>query len=243
VNSLSVATERLAVRAGYLKGLNGRTGRSFARMLGRNELPPRSEFAQLRPGLRLVIVGLAAWIGLVGVVTLTAVVSMEISSISAPGWLRIGALPAAAGPRSQARSEDIWQRPLFSRNRKLIAAAQSVVASPPPQVREQNITLKGVFLDGTTAKAFLTSPEFPFGSWVALNGEIAGWRVASVNPDQVVLGADDEKLVIAVNRTGAPHSGVSATNLGPTPPKIFGPRQNPNRVSVPLGPGEVLQGR
>jgi hypothetical protein len=66
---------------------------------------------------------------------------------------------------------------------------------------DQNITLKGVFMNGALAKAFLTSAQNPVGVWVQANEEIAGWRVVAVKQDQVLLDAQNEKLVIplAVN--------------------------------------------
>jgi len=56
--------------------------------------------------------------------------------------------------------------------------------------------LKGVFINGASAKAFLTSTQNPLGVWVAVNEEIAGWRVVTIQPDQVLLDAQNEKLVI-----------------------------------------------
>jgi hypothetical protein len=220
--------------------------RQLARMLGRKDLPHRSEFALLRPGLRLLIIGLAGWVGLVAVVTVLAVVSVEVSTMSAPAWWSTRAPSAAtADPRSRAGFEDISQRPLFSRSRKSVSVAQPMAIAPtpstPPQSRDQNIKLKGVFIDGTIVKAFVTSTNSPFGSWIAPNGEIGGWRVAAVTPDQIVLNANAEKLVIPLTFDGPSHAGVApATNVQPNP-TIFGPRQNPNQIRVP--PQAVMRAR
>jgi hypothetical protein len=242
VNSLAAAAERLVVRAGYLKDLPSGVPHQLARILGRQELPQRSEFAQLRPGLRLLIISLAGCVGLVAAVTVIAVLSVEVSTMSVPGWLAPRATSAAtADPRSRTGFENnISQRPLFSRGRKVVAVAQPVAAAaPPPQLRDENLKLKGVFIDGTTAKAFVTSTETPFGSWVALNGVIGGWRIASVTPNQVELGANDEKRVLTLNTDGPPHAGVSAAKE--VQPVIYGPRQNPNQMLVPPQPGGVMR--
>jgi hypothetical protein len=39
--------------------------------------------------------------------------------------------------------------------------------------------------------------------WVQVNGEIAGWRLVGVKPDQVLLDAPNEKLVVPLNVNGA----------------------------------------
>jgi hypothetical protein len=246
VNSL-LLPKLLAAQAAYLKDLPARSGisRQFASMLGRQELPHRSEFAQLRPGLRLLAIGLAGWVGLVAVGTIIGIVSVEVSTMSAPAWLSNRASSAAtADLRSRVGFENISQRPLFSRSRRGVAVVQAqptVIASSPRQVRDQNLKLKGVFLNGEVAKAFVTSTESPSGSWVALNSEIGGWRVASVTSDQVVLNGNEEKLVIPLIFAGPSHAGVApAQGVQPRQP-TSGPRQNPNQAAVP--PPIVIPGR
>ena len=149
-------------------------------------------------------VGLAAWIGLVGLATAMTVVSVEVSTLSLPAWLgtRASASPNT-GIRSPAGFENILQRPLFSRSRQGAAVAVSTPPPPPPVMLDQNIALKGVFMNGTLAKAFLTSAQDPVGVWVQANDEIAGWRVVAVKPDQVLLEGRNEKLVIPLNVNGA----------------------------------------
>jgi len=237
VNSLVPATERLFGQTAYLKDLPAglRMSRLYAALLGRKDLPKRSEFAQLRRGLQLMIIGLAGWVGLVVAATIVAVLSVEASIVSAPAGL--GTRASAAGAvdaGSRAGFENISQRPLFSRSRTPVAVVLPVaLPAPPPPLRDRDIKLKGVFIDGTITKAFLTSTESPFGSWVGLNGEIGGWRVEAVTPDQVVLNASDEKLIIPLTFGGASHAGVSASKDVHPPRPIFGPRQNPNQILVP----------
>jgi hypothetical protein len=198
--SLALATQRLFAH------IVSSSRRSFASrvavILGRAELPGRGELAGLRPATRFLIVGLTVWTGLVGFATVIAVASVEMSTMNLPEWLgtRASASPSVE-TRSAAGFENILQRPLFSRSRQ--AASAKVPTMPPslPVRLDQNITLKGVFMNGALAKAFLTSAQNPVGVWVQANEEIAGWRVVAVKQDQVLLDAKNEKLVIplAVN--------------------------------------------
>jgi hypothetical protein len=201
VTSLPLATERLFAHIPHSPR------RSFASLvamiLGRAELPGREELAELRPATRVLIVGLTAWIGLVGLATIIAVASVKVSTLSLPAWF--GAR-ASASPNTEIRLaggfENILQRPLFSRSRQG-GSVTVPTAPPPPAVLDQNIALKGVFMNGALAKAFLTSAQEPLGLWVQVNGEIAGWRLVGVKPDQVLLDAPNEKLVVPLNVNGA----------------------------------------
>jgi hypothetical protein len=175
----------------------------IADMPGYAELPGRAEFARLRPATRVLIVGLAAWIGLVGLATAVAVGSVETSRLSLPAWL--GARPPAsanAEMNSPARFENILRRPLFSRSRQGVAEVVPTPTFQPATMLDPNITLKGVFMSGVLAKAFLTSAQVPLGVWVQANDEIAGWRVVAVTPDRVLLDGRNEKLVIQLNING-----------------------------------------
>ena len=193
--------------------LSGMTGspRQFAAsrlaaMLGRSDLPGRSDLMALRPATRVVIVGLAAWIALLGVMTLSAVISLELSTVTAPAWFgRSGPGAKASEARAAAGYENIVQRPLFSRNRQVFVAAAPVVPAPPPPVAatlDPGTTLKGVFLSDGVAKAFLITAQNPLGVWVQLNGQIDGWRVTAVTPGHVVLEGQGEKLTVFLHASG-----------------------------------------
>jgi hypothetical protein len=200
VTSLPLATQRLFAH------IVSSPRRSFASrvamILGRAELPGRGELAGLRPATRFLIVGLTVWIGLVGLATVIAVASVEMSTMSLPAWFdaRASASPSIE-IRSAAGFENILQRPLFSRSRQAAAATVSTLPSLPVTL-DQNITLRGVFMNGALAKAFLTSAQNPLGVWVQTNEEIAGWRVVAVQHDQVLLDAQNEKLVIPLTVNG-----------------------------------------
>ena len=172
----------------------------LAAMLGRAELPRREELAALRPATRGLIVGLIAWIGLVGLVTTLAIVSVEVSAVSLPSWLDSRASASLSTTnRTAAAFDSIVQRPLFSRNRQLPVAMVAALPPPPPPpvvAVDRGITLKGVFINGAQAKAFLISTQNPLGAWAQAGEEIAGWRIVAIEPDQVMLEGHHEKLVV-----------------------------------------------
>jgi hypothetical protein len=176
----------------------------LAAMLGRADLPSRSELTALRPATRVLILGFAAWIGLVGVMTLSAVISLELSTVTAPTWFgRSGPVAKASEARAAAGFENIVQRPLFSRNRQGFVAAEPVAAPPQPMATlDAGITLKGVFMSDGVAKAFLVTTQSPLGVWVQVSGQIDGWRVAAVTPEHVVLEGQGEKLTVPLHASG-----------------------------------------
>ena len=175
----------------------------LAALLGRADFPSRSEFAELRPATRVLITGLAAWIGLVGAVTAIAVISVEMSTMSVPAWFSTRGPASKGGAIRAASFENIVQRPLFSRNRQVVVAPEPASAPPLPTLTlDQGITLKGVFVNEGFAKAFLLTTQNPVGVWVQVNEEINGWRVAVVSPDQVVLEGQNQKLVVPLNVSG-----------------------------------------
>lgn len=176
----------------------------LAAMLGRTDLPSRSELTALRPATRVLILGFAAWIGLVGVMTLSAVISVELSTVTAPTWFGSRSPAAkASDARAAAGFENIVQRPLFLRNRQGFVAAEPAAAPPPPMATlDSGMTLKGVFMSDGVAKAFLATTQNPLGVWVQLNGQIDGWRVAAVTPEHVVLEGQSEKLTVPLHASG-----------------------------------------
>ena len=176
----------------------------LAAMLGRTDLPSRSELTALRPATRVLILGFAALIGLVGVMTLSAVISLELSTVTAPTWFgRSSPAAKASDARAATGFENIVQRPLFSRNRQGFVAAEPVAAPPPPMATlDSGMTLKGVFMSDGVAKAFLITTQNPVGVWVQLNGQIDGWRVAAVTPEHVVLEGQGEKLTVPLHASG-----------------------------------------
>ena len=202
MTSFSMATQR--VFAHVVGSSRHSVAYYLAALLGRSRFPGRDELAGLRPQTRFLIIGLLAWIGLVGLVTVVASASVEMSTMEFPTWFVARASTSAANEtQPQSGFENILQRPLFSRTRQGAAPPQAYVASPPPPplMLDRGLVLKGVFINGPSAKAFLTSAQNPLGTWVRAGDEIAGWRVVAVKPDQVVLDGQNQKLVIPLSNS------------------------------------------
>lgn len=166
-------------------------------------LPSRQALVGLPPATRYLIVGLAGLIGLVAAITVSAIIAVELSASSHPAWFGSGPFSeSTARSRKDKTYEHVVERPLFSRNRQgSVAVADSPIAAvaPAPPALDQGIILRGVYINGISAKAFLTSPQNPVGSWVNVNGEISGWRLVDVKPQQVMLEGQGEKLALKLN--------------------------------------------
>jgi len=145
----------------------------------------------------------AGWIVLAVLVTLAAVISVEMSAVSMPEWFGVPSSGSrAASARSPANFENIVQRPLFARSRQGMVQAPVPLQAPPPppaSTLDRDVTLKGVFISGSIAKAFLLSPQNPLGLWVQAGEDIAGWNVVAVQPDQVILQGQGEKWIVQRN--------------------------------------------
>lgn len=178
----------------------------IAALLGRSELPSLSEISALRPATRVLLAGFSGGIVLVFLVTVAAVISVEMSAVSLPEWL---ALPSSAARGAAARPlaglENIVQRPLFSRSRQSVTLSQAAVlaAAPTAVALEQDITLKGIFMNGALAKAFVLSPQNQLGVWVQTGEEISGWRVLGVQPGYVLLEGQGEKRTVQLHAGSA----------------------------------------
>jgi TM2 domain-containing membrane protein YozV len=176
-----------------------------AALLGRTEFPGIGELAALRPATRVLIAGLSGLIILVILVSVAAVVSVEMSTITLPEWLGTpSSAPAGTAARPPANFENIVRRPLFSRSRQGMsqASVSMPVQPPPPSTLDQDITLRGVFMSGPLAKAFLLSSQSPLGAWVQVDEEVAGWRVMAVQRDHVLLEGQGQRLIVQLNVGG-----------------------------------------
>jgi hypothetical protein len=202
VTSPVVTQGRLAALAGSSRRL---AASGTAALLGRTEFPGIGELAALRPATRVLIAGLSGWIILVVLVSLAAVVSVEMSTITLPEWLGTPSSPSGgAAARPPASFENVVRRPLFSRSRQGISQASvpMPVPPPPPSTLDQDVTLRGVFMSGPLAKAFLLSSQSPLGAWVQAGEEVAGWRVVAVQRDQVLLEGQGQRLIVQLNVSG-----------------------------------------
>jgi hypothetical protein len=171
-------------------------------LLGRSELPGLGEVAALRPATRVLIAGFSGGIILVFLVTVAAVVSVEMSAVSLPEWLGAPSSAArGAAARPPAGLENIVQRPLFSRSRQGVTPSPAPVlaAAPTAVTLDQDITLKGVFMNGALAKAFVLSSQNQLGAWVQAGEEISGWKVLAIQPGYLLLEGQGEKRAVQLH--------------------------------------------
>jgi hypothetical protein len=202
----TVASPAPAQGAPAVAGLPRRMAASrLAAWLGRAELPGMAELTALRPATRVLLAGFSGWIVLVFLVTAAAMVFVAMSTVSLPEWLSAPSATArGAAARPPASFENIVQRPLFSRSRQGVAPAPPPVqvATPVSSMLDQDLTLKGVFISGPLAKAFLLSSQNPIGVWVSVDEELSGWKVISVQPDQVILQGQGGRRSIQLHAGG-----------------------------------------
>jgi hypothetical protein len=163
------------------------------------QIPSRRELKSLAPLRRGLLVGLSVLTGLAAVGPILAIVSLElaIANQSASG----AGKRASTGRESRTGGtyENILQRPLFSRSRQLLAVAAPPAVVPSTSTRamlDRSVALRGVFMNGERAKAFLTSSDNPVGVWIALNEQWSGWRLSEIKPNQIVLEADGERQTL-----------------------------------------------
>ncbi|MCG2672816.1 hypothetical protein ACFPFP_38560 [Bradyrhizobium sp. GCM10023182] len=163
----------------------------------RNDFPSRRELMAITPPRRGLLIGLVALIGVAVVTPVATIIALEIAVASQSTWEGRG---TAAPARQESRIgsyENILQRPLFSRNRQSLpttpAPATAEAVAPTRMMLDPSVALRGVFMDGERAKAFLTSSENPVGIWIALNEQWSGWRLSEVKPNVIVLEADGER--------------------------------------------------
>lgn len=187
-----VASSQALLRAGALGAVLSRW------------LPNKDEFAALSPASRYAILGLGALVVLVVVATVSAVVAVELSAADLP-WLRPRPV---ASPTTESRNAETYShiaaRSVFARSRQAqpVSADNSLPPAPVAATAlDQSMVLRGVFMSGPSAKAFLTSTQNPAGNWVHLNGEFSGWRLVDVKPEQVLLEGQGEKLALKLSVT------------------------------------------
>lgn len=171
------------------------------RLLGRSGLPTLQELVGLRGPVRVLVAGLSTWIGLVGFVLIAAIVWVELSTINLPVWLRsTGVRGRNAESRASQDFSNIMQRPLFLRSRQIVSVEPPPEAPTPqpitPAGPDMSIVLRGVFINGEVAKAFLISSGNPTGIWAQTNEEVAGWRVIEIQPGQVLLGGYGQHMAV-----------------------------------------------
>lgn len=170
-----------------------------SRLFLRNDFPSRRELMAITPPRRGLLIGLVVLIGLAVVTPVGTIAALEIAVASQS----TGDAGTLATVRQESRTggyENILQRPLFSRNRRGLpttpAAVVTEAVAPSRIMLDPSVALRGVFMNGERAKAFLTSSDNPVGVWIAVNEQWSGWRLSEVRPNEIVLEADGEQQTI-----------------------------------------------
>jgi hypothetical protein len=180
-----------------LSGLATSAIDSVALMLGVDRGRLRAEFASMRASSRMVLCGLLIFITCTAAATFAILVSIATSaSLPVDVGQQNGGDVATSVPRSY---DVIVARPLFSRSRQPAAAPTETMRTA---VVDRQINLRGVFINGTVAKAYMLSPQTPLGAWRKRGEEFEGWRVENVAPDRVTLTSQAERMVVPLTVAG-----------------------------------------
>ncbi|MBK3665369.1 hypothetical protein JJE66_29570 [Bradyrhizobium diazoefficiens] len=143
-------------------------------------------------------------IALTGIATVAAMLAVKVSVMAPSASLGAGASTIPTGEAHQKKLYDhVTARPVFARMRQTpigvadtSADAAPLTGSPPVAALDSNIVLRGVLISGSLQKAFITSAQNPVGRWIQVNGEIDGWRLTEVKPEQVTLEGQGQTLAL-----------------------------------------------
>ena len=171
------------------------------RQLLRDHIPSRRQLSTVAPLKRGLWLGLVALTAFAIVAPILAIASLELAIASQSGSVSSGGRTQAGRDAHVETYDNILQRPLFSRSRQVlaVAVAPAVADAPVPPARttlDPGLALRGVFMNGEQAKAFLTSADNPVGGWVGLNEQWSGWRLSEVKPNEIVLEADGQRQTL-----------------------------------------------
>jgi len=173
----------------------------FCQLL-RGRIPSSRELQSVTPLRRGLLLGLVVMTALMVAAPIVAILSLELA-LASQSTLGTSGGRVSVGREGQGAGtyENILQRPLFSRSRQLLAVAAppAMVDAPAPLVRtmlDPSVALRGVFISGERAKAFLTSSDNPVGVWIGLNEQWSGWRLSEVKPNEIVLEAEGERQTL-----------------------------------------------
>ena len=160
-----------------------------------------SDWRSLPRATRLTILGLLGWCVLAAMATVAVAISIEspASTIVLASTNRVSAIRRSAGA-----ADAVVQRPLFASNRQPATDFAMVpqVPAAPVVVQSFGIVLRGVFMDGKTAKAYMTTAQEPTGAWVAADQMVDGWRLVAVRAQEVELEGQGRRIIVPYS-TGA----------------------------------------
>jgi hypothetical protein len=171
-----------------------RGGELLATMIDVEPSRLRAEVAAIRPSRRWLMVALVASIGGSIFGTVAAILYLTSSeTAAAPAEQAVVQLAAASSESYDA----IVTRPLFYRSRQPATAP----AERPnlPALGDPQVTLRGIFINGDLAKAFIVSGESPAGVWRKRGEDVAGWRIAEIFSNRVVLESRAQQLVVPLS--------------------------------------------
>lgn len=167
-------------------------------------LPSKNAFAELPPASRYLMTGLRLSIMLTGIVTIAAILALKVS-VMAPS-ISLGAVSSTVSTgkaREKKAYDHVTARPVFARTRQASIAiidtsadASSPTVNPAVATLDTNIVLRGVLISGSLQKAFITSAQNPTGRWIQVDGDVDGWRLIEVKPEQVTLEGQGQTLAL-----------------------------------------------
>lgn len=167
-------------------------------------LPSKNAFAELPPASRYLMTGLRLSIMLTGIVTIAAILALKVS-VMAPS-ISLGAVSSTVSTgkaREKKAYDHVTARPVFARTRQASIAvidtsadASSPTVNPAVATLDSNIVLRGVLISGSLQKAFITSAQNPSGRWIQVDGDVDGWRLIEVKPEQVTLEGQGQTLAL-----------------------------------------------
>lgn len=181
----------------FLQGTALRVSELVATMLDVEPSRLRAELAAVRPKSRWLMVAFVATIVCSVVGTIVAILYLTSSSATAaaPAEQVAVRLETSSGDSYDA----IVKRPLFYRSRQPATAPADRVGLSA--IGDPQVTLKGVFINGDVAKAFIVSAENPTGAWRNSGEDIAGWRVGEIFANHVVLESRSQQLVVPLTHS------------------------------------------
>ncbi len=72
----------------------------------------------------------------------------------------------------------------------------AIVPQPPPDTSQ--ILLRGISINAGKNRVLISSPEAPDGTWLALGGVIAGWKVKAIDRNSVHLAFGDQEAILSL---------------------------------------------
>lgn len=184
----------------------------------RRDWVPLDEFTRLPATTRILLYVLVGWSAIALAAILSGLLEIEIA---ARGPAPVAAKDTRAAKLERSNGEAILQRPVFSRTRQAVLPAVALTrapALPPPPpplsalvARDNDMRLKGVFMNAPVVKAFVLSAQNPTGAWVKPEEVFGGWKLVAVRPSEIELEGGGERLTVPLG-TGSAGNAISPGN-------------------------------